>query len=555
MPARPLVAATLLALIFLLSCATERDHEGAPDLSSADTWRDASADANTDLATRDAEVAADTQDVDDAPEPGFCAPNPQDFPVRPALTAPATLPFLHVEGTDVVTPEGATVALRGVNFGSWLMMETWIAGLGPLGEGALLDALAEEAQALGVGALLEDARDATALEWLFETVSHYALVLRWREAMKDQASAAEAPAVDALWAWFDEQPWIFEEESLWEWLSGRFGHRRMEQLRLAFQRSYITALDVERVADLGLNLIRVPIWYQSLETDYAEGNGFRPEGWELLHELGLWAREHEVYLMIDLHGAPGGQSTSWHQGLADGGHLWARQDCIDKTTRLWRALASFFADDPHVAVYDLLNEPMNFPDAAAYREVHDALYQAIREHDPAHIVMIEDAYRPMDELTSPAEMGWDNAMFSIHLYPGGASAEDYLGKIERGVLDLAADYDRFACPLFLGEFNAADGTNSGSWAADAMDQVLAMLNARGVHWAPWTFKYYRSDSIWGLYSPMENAGEKIDLKDGSFEEILAAFQGLHSERFAADAAYEQATRRNALTPPAPLKLD
>ena len=89
-------------------------------------------------------------------------------------------------------------------------------------------------------------------------------------------------------------------------------------------------------------------------------------------------------VMLDLHGAPGGQSTSWHQGLTDGGHLWTEERCIAKTERLWQALASYFADDPHVAVYDLLNEPLE--DSAGegladWQELAERAARAIRKID------------------------------------------------------------------------------------------------------------------------------------------------------------------------------
>lgn len=491
------------------------------------------------------------------PEPvwGFCGENTESLPVRPEPEMEPTLPFLHVEGTDVVDPEGERVMLRGVNFGSWLMMETWIAGLGPYSEGELLDLLEDKARELGVFDLFDRARDHNAFEWITEELSHWTCVGQWRDYMHQHTDASQQDEVEALWAWFDEQPWIFEERSLWNWLWGRFGYQRMERLRAAFQDAYITELDVERLAALGLNLIRVPVWFEALETDFEGDARFRPAGWRRLDRIAAWARLHGVYLMIDLHGAPGGQSTSWHQGLEDGGVLWREPACIDKTARLWRAIASYFADDPHVAVYDLLNEPMSVSSAEEYRAVHDRLYRAVRQVDPRHIVMLEDGYLRDDWLASPAEMGWDNAMYSIHLYPGGTSAEDYLARIEEALSGVAAYYDRFEVPLFLGEFNAADGTESRSWAAAAMDLVLARLNQRGVHWAPWTWKYWKPGSLWGLYHPGTDPGSPIDTKNASFQELEAAFESLHSENFVPDPAYQQALRDNAAAAAAPLDLD
>jgi len=485
---------------------------------------------------------------------GFCEPNPQSFPLRPAPAMAPTLPWLQVNGTQIVTvPGGEPVALRGFNFGSWLMLEVWISGIGLKDEGELIDELFEQATALGVDGLLEAARAATLLDWAAETRAHWVLVKQWRSDTYANASAEQKARLDELWAWFDAEPWIFEERSLWKWLAKRFGRDRAEALRTVYYDHYITELDVQRIADLGLNLIRVPVWYEALETDSVGDNGYKLENWQRLHELAGWARKHGVYLMLDLHGAPGGQSTSWHQGLEDGGVLWQHPECIDKTVRLWKALASYFADDPHIAVLDLLNEPMSAPDAS-YRDVHDQIYQAIREVDDRHIVMIEDAYRSPQRLTSPREMGWDNAMFSIHLYPGGGSANDYLERIDRDIQSWADEYSRWDVPLFLGEFNSADGTDSELWAAEGMDLVLARLNQRGIHWAPWTWKYHAPDSQWGLYVPDADSPQKIDVRDASFEQIKGDFTALDSSGYVAHAEYTAVLRTLASDPAVPLDL-
>lgn len=488
------------------------------------------------------------------PRWGFCEPNLDEPPVRPAPEEEASLPFLRVVGTEILDEQDRPVALRGFNFGSWLMMESWIPGIGLLDEQQLLDMIPGKAAEHGVAELVAAARAANAFEWLTEERSHWVLIQEWRAYCDKHASAAERPGLDRFWAWFDSEPWIFEERSLWNWLGRRFGYERSQALRAAFHDAYITEEDVERLAGLGLNLIRVPIWFELLETDFLGGSHYKPEGFRRLDELARWARRHRVYLMLDLHGAPGGQSTSWHQGLEDGGALFSTPACVQKTARLWRAIAGYFRDDPHVAVYDLLNEPMAARDEASYREVHDALYRAIREVDERHIVMAEDGYRSPQTLAFPREMGWENAMYSIHLYSGGTSAEDYLRRVEVALERVHRYYDRVQAPLFLGEFNAAEAAQSGAWAAEAMDLTLARLNQRGIHWAPWTWKYHDDDTPWGLLHPRQTPGARIDVKDASFERIRADFGALSSAGFRAEPVLEAAVRSHATAPARPLDL-
>lgn len=507
-----------------------------------------------DVPAGDAVSPEDETDGAGRPEPGSCEPNSAPFPVRPEPRTPPTLPFLRVDGRDIVDEAGNPVALRGVNFGSWLLVESWIAGIGVMDEGDLLAALDDKAAELGVGDLLEAAKAETALEWTLEMTAHRVLVERWRERTLE-AGGERRDAVVALWAWFDDQPWVFEERSLWQWLERRFGPEGARDLRRAFQDHYITEADVEQVAALGLNAIRVPIFYLNLESDVKGENAFDEEGFRRLDTLALWARRHRVYLILDLHGAAGGQSTAWHTGLPDGGSLWERPECIARTARLWKALASYFAGDPHVAAYDLLNEPMSVQNAQQYREVHDAIYRAIREVDPDHIVMIEDGFKAPGVLVSPKEMGWENAMFSIHLYPDAPGKPgDYAAALDRAMKVAESYYEysqRYDCPLLLGEFNPE--TNA-VWGPAAMDGALAALNRRGVHWTVWTWKYAWPGSMWGVLTRPADLARPVDVGQGTYEEVLAGFKGLHSASFRPNTEYAGVLKARAADRVMPLRL-
>jgi len=458
---------------------------------------------------------------------GSCEPNDAPFPVRPPPEHPATLPFLKVRGMQVLDENDSPVSLRGTNFGSWLMMENWIAGIGRETVDDFLVRFNARAGELGIAELVREAQLQlpSIVHYLVRDVPIWSLYMSWIAYAREHArTPEERGGVEALAGWFEREPWIFEERNLWLYFVRRFGWSGMEALRGAFQENFITELDVERVAEIGFNLIRVPVWYEALETDFAnEPNRFKPEGWDRLDRVVNWARKHGVYVMIDLHGAPGGQSGYWHMGLPEGGDLWDRPACIARTARLWGAIASYFKDEPHVAVLDLLNEPNTVPSKAKYVEVYDAIYREIRRHDPRHIIGLSDGFAPPTRVAAPAEMGWeeDCCILQGHFYPGYSfvrtrSAEEYMRSIERAVLSYAEGFDvggRFRMPLFAGEFNAAVGGEGEPWAAEGMRLALQMLNRRGVHWAPWTWKYYRPGSTWGAYHPAEPLHPELPCTD------------------------------------------
>jgi hypothetical protein len=352
---------------------------------------------------------------------------------------------------------------------------------------------------------------------------------------------------------------VFEEESLWCHLEALHGAAAADELRQIYADSFITELDVERVAGLGLTLIRVPFWYRALEDEDDAGRvTSRTAGWQALDNLVAWARRHGVYLILDLHGAPGGQSAYWHQGLRNGGYLFKEQACADRAAHLWQQVATYFRGEPHIAAFGLLNEPDPRRNRADYERVHQALYEAVRAGDPDRVVVIEDGYQGADNISSPREMGWTNAMFSFHAYPGGADAAEYEANIRNEVAAWEPYWSRFECPILLGEFSAADpgggvadleGARS-SFAADAMGRATRALSERGVHWAPWTFKSYTPASHWGLYNPPEE--RRFDLRGTDLQTLRAQFASIRSDTFVVHQDYADALSQSASLPTLPL---
>jgi len=544
-------------VLALLACGGGAGGTDAPDAT----------DAGRDLVDTAGDVAPDAAPADAEPDvplvppvPADCRPNSQPFPERPPVAEAPTLPRLHVEGTDIVDESGAKVALRGINLGGWLIIESWMAGLGTLSQEELFAAMEQEADARGLAALYKDARQTNFFQCQFLLKPQWVCVQEWKAYMQENAGA-EADAVAAFWGWFDEQPWVYEERTFWRWLEKRFGYAGMLELRQAWRDNYVTELDLERVAALGLNLVRVPVWYQVLETDQEGENGFVPEGWQRLDRLFTWARRHGVYVMLDLHGAPGGQSPWWHQGLENGGFFFQTPACVDKAARLWGAIAHYFEDEPHLAGYDLLNEPAGAATKAEYCDAHQKLYEAVRAEDPDHIVSIEDGYLPPDKMCGPAEMGWTNAVMQYHDYPAGETADQVVQSFETKELDTIRNLgDRMGAPLFYGEFNVYPPTDfektddpADRWQVEAMDRLLQLFAARGIHWTPWSWKHFSAPSLWGVYHP-EVPGQRIDLKTISHEDLKAAFEGMNSSHFLLDEAYGALLKARAADPVAPLDL-
>ena len=68
-----------------------------------------------------------------------------------------------------------------------------------------------------------------------------------------------------------------------------------------YRENYIAREDIAVLHRAGFNAIRVPLHYSLFEDDGAEG-------FKLLDRLIVWSRAEGLYVILDLHAAPGGQT-------------------------------------------------------------------------------------------------------------------------------------------------------------------------------------------------------------------------------------------------------
>ncbi len=100
-----------------------------------------------------------------------------------------------------------------------------------------------------------------------------------------------------------------------------------------WRETYITEADIDRIKKEGFNSVRVPIHWKLFDSDDAEG--FR-----LLDRLVQWARKDGIYVIIDLHCAPGGQTGT---NIDDsGGYPWlySSPEAQTHTIAIWRRIAA-----------------------------------------------------------------------------------------------------------------------------------------------------------------------------------------------------------------------
>lgn len=247
-----------------------------------------------------------------------------------------------------------------------------------------------------------------------------------------------------------------------------------------FRENYITRADIAAIAAEGFNSVRVPLnWRVFMEN--APGYAFLEEGFRLLDALLDWCEEYKIYAVLDLHGAPGGQTgANIDDCFDDRPRLFTDPESRAAALKLWREIARRYKDRWIVAAYDLLNEPLRpahdarYPAIPDYRRELAAFYRdaiaVIREEDARHTVQLEG--RQWASRADIFDAKWDeNMIIHFHRYwcrPDLAVYREFLAKSEE--LDV---------PLYLGE----TGENRSEWYA-AM-YPLAFSLGIGVNVWPW----------------------------------------------------------------------
>jgi len=239
-----------------------------------------------------------------------------------------------------------------------------------------------------------------------------------------------------------------------------------------FRNTFITADDVALIARAGFDHVRLPINWRVLAT--ADG-AWREDGFALVDRLIGWCRAAGLLVLLDLHGAPGGQTGTNIDDSLGRPELFMDERNADLTVALWREIARRYRDEPAVLGYDLLNEPLpnewqhRFPDqlVALYRR----LTAAIRSVDPDHLIMYEGTHWATN-WTIFTEV-WDpSSVLQFHRY---WSPTDRPG-IER-YLDVGR---HLGLPIYMGE----GGENDPHWLAAAHQ----LYEDCGIGWNFWTWK-------------------------------------------------------------------
>ncbi|MFH0880185.1 MAG: cellulase family glycosylhydrolase [Lentisphaerota bacterium] len=267
-----------------------------------------------------------------------------------------------------------------------------------------------------------------------------------------------------------------------------------------YNNNWLTEADIAGFAADGFNAIRLPFNYRMISAWETPGQ-YSSNGLQKLDQVIQWCKNQGLYVILDMHAAPGGQS---HDGPADPEWTYWSWDGVSsnwyesgvaalwesntdyfafsgrtpefnkqRTVDIWQMLAELYKDEPQILGYDLINEPF-LPwgvHAADLRALLIRITDAVRAVDTNHMLIVEgNFFAGTFEGLVPS---WDNnTALMFHKYwrpPMRSEIQQYIDAATSNNL-----------PLIMGE----SGENSSAWFYEFKN----LLEQNRIGWCWWGWK-------------------------------------------------------------------
>ena len=287
--------------------------------------------------------------------------------------------------------------------------------------------------------------------------------------------------------------------------------------------------------DLKMNAIRLPFYYLNVMNEdlslKSEEDAFAYLDWFM-----SMAAKYELYVILDLHGAPGSQNGYEHSGAAERVEgFFDNEKHVEATVNMWKFISKHYTETKPelgkwIATYDIMNEPTHgyggVTDEVCWN-VFDQIYDAIRANGDQHVITMEGCW-DFAKLPNPADYGWENVQYEYHWYNWWSNMVPYdLFYAYHDMYNIGRDYN---VPVLIGEFTLFE--DKEAWA-----NQLAMFGERNYSWTIWNYKTTVTGwwtSSWGVYTCQlkfvtENEELKCNIATCTYEEYVAACEKTKTE--------------------------
>lgn len=267
-------------------------------------------------------------------------------------------------------------------------------------------------------------------------------------------------------------------------------------------KSFITKKDFLWIKKNGCNAVRIPVGYWNFEDDPPFISSIK-----YFEQALKWAKESDLQVIIDLHGAPGSQNGWDHSGRSGEINWHKSKENIERTITILKKISQKYGSDPSVVGIELLNEPHWDIPLSRLQEFYQKGYQVIRSECPKDIfVIVHDSFRPHDWQKFFTKNNFKNVILDCHLYQCFDEKDkkmDIYGHLQKTVIEwknLITHLQTFV-PVIIGEWSLGLDPKSFEGLSEeqiklaknayAKTQMLVFENAAG--WFFWNYKVDNND--------------------------------------------------------------
>ena len=256
-----------------------------------------------------------------------------------------------------------------------------------------------------------------------------------------------------------------------------------------FKKNYITQEDIKYIKQTGMNSLRIPFHYKMFTDEDYMGLTANQNGFEMIDQVVEWCRQENLYVILDMHDAPGGQTGD---NIDDSyGYPWLMDSEASKVQfcEIWKKVAQHYANDTLILGYDLLNEPIAHYFLEQHANLNDSLeplykrcVDSIRTVDPNHIVLLGGAQWNGNFNVFNDSKFDDKMMYTCHRY--------WCDTLQSNIQDFVNFRDSVNLPIYMGE----TGENTDEWIA----AWTRLMERNNIGWHYWPYK--KMDSERGMVS-------------------------------------------------------
>ncbi len=261
--------------------------------------------------------------------------------------------------------------------------------------------------------------------------------------------------------------------------------------------NYITREDISFIKDKGFNHVRLFFHYKMLTDD--DYMGRNKHGFKHIDNIIKWCEEFGIYVLLDMHCAPCGQSGENYDDSYGYPWLYTSEACQDRMISVWTEIAQRYKDNSTVMGYDILNAPIapNFGEDMinlnkSLVNIYAKAMTEIQKIDSNHLIFVQfpEYHENIDVLE---KLNGENIVFSLQRYYTQTDQSSIQKYIDFGI--------RKNAPIYVCEA----GENKLLW----IEEIRNLFEKNNVSWC---FHPYKKINAPILYIEADDPSAVVSFK-------------------------------------------